>query len=124
MRIQYFNGTAFEQNPDDGCTALPLSRLVLNNGTTTVSGDQAIAVGSGSSSATLLNPVVNGDAGLTFSAPGSVGYIDVSADLSLLPWLRYDWDGDGSHDDDPAARASFGIYKGRPGMIYMRESFR
>ncbi|MGE4491833.1 MAG: DUF6701 domain-containing protein, partial [Syntrophotalea sp.] len=63
-------------------------------------------------------------AGLTFSAPGSNGYIQVRADLSLLPWLRYDWDGDGAHDDDPAARASFGIYKGRPAVIYMRERFR
>jgi MSHA biogenesis protein MshQ len=124
MRTQYFDGTAFVQNLEDGCTALSLNQLVLNNGTATVSGDLPIAVGSGSSSATLLNPVVAGNTGLTFSAPGSIGYIDVSAGLSLLPWLRYDWDGDGSHDDDPAARASFGIYQGRPGMIYMRESFR
>ncbi|ABA87656.1 type IV pilus biogenesis protein MshQ, putative [Syntrophotalea carbinolica DSM 2380] len=124
MRSEYFTGDAFVQNLEDGCTALALSQLTLNNGTTSVSGDQAIAVGSGSSSAALLSPLLAGDAGLTFSAPGSPGYIDVKADLSLLPWLRYDWDGDGSHDDDPTARASFGIYRGRPGMIYIRESFR
>lgn len=124
VRTEYFNGTAFVQNLQDGCTALDLSQWTLFNGTTTVSGDQTVPVGSGSSSATIYSPVVAGDAGLTFSAPGSNGYIQVSAGLSLLPWLRYDWDGDGSHDDDPTARASFGIYKGRPGMIYMRESFR
>jgi MSHA biogenesis protein MshQ len=124
VRTEYFNGTAFVQNLQDGCTSLDLSQWTLFNGTATVSGDQTVPVGSGSSSATIYSPVVAGDAGLTFSAPGSNGYIQVSAGLSLLPWLRYDWDGDGSHDDDPTARASFGIYKGRPGMIYMRESFR
>ena len=124
LRTEYFDGTAFVQNLQDGCTALSLTQLVLNNGTTTVTGDNPIAVGSGSSSAALSSSMLAGDAGLTFSAPGSNGYIQVSADLSLLPWLRYDWDGDGSHDDDPTARASFGLYKGRPGMIYMRESFR
>lgn len=124
MRSEYFNGSVFVPNHADGCTSLPLGRLILFNGTTTVGGEQPIAVGSGISSATLYDPLVAGDAGLKFSAPGSNGYIQVRADLSLLPWLRYDWDGDGAHDDDPAARASFGIYKGRPAVIYMRERFR
>lgn len=125
LRTEYFDGTSFVQNTGDGCTLLALTQLVQNNGTTTVTVDQPIAVGSGSSQATLDHiPMLAGDAGLTFSAPGSNGYIQVRADLTLLPWLRYDWDGDGSHDDGPAARASFGLYKGRPGMIYMRESFR
>ncbi|MGE4544393.1 MAG: DUF6701 domain-containing protein [Pedobacter sp.] len=125
LRTEYFDGTVFVQNLQDACTALALTDLVLNNGTTIVPGDQPIAVGSGSSQATLGNiPMLTGDAGLIFSAPGSDGYVQMRVDLSLLPWLHYDWDGDGSHDDDPTARASFGLYKGRPGMIYMRESFR
>lgn len=125
LRAEYFDGTSFVKNTGDGCTALALTQLVLKSGTTTVTGDQPVAVGSGSSQAALGHiPMLAGDAGLIFSAPGSNGYIQVRADLTLLPWLRYDWDGDGSHDDDPTARASFGIYKGRPGMIYMRESFR
>jgi MSHA biogenesis protein MshQ len=125
LRAEYFDGTSFVKNTGDGCTALALTQLELKSGTTTVTGDQPVAVGSGSSQASLGHiPMLAGDAGLTFSAPGSNGYIQVRTDLTLLPWLRYDWDGDGSHDDSPSARASFGIYKGRPGMIYMRESFR
>ncbi len=120
MRTEYFDGTAFRQNWQDGCTPFALTQLLLND----APGDQPVAVGSGSSSATLRSPMLAGDAGLSFSAPGSNGYIQVRTDLSLLPWLRYDWDGDGSHDNAPTARASFGLYKGRPGMIYMRESFR
>lgn len=114
LRAEYYNGSSFVTNEDDYCTSLSVSQLSLT-GTVT-------------STPTLHNlsnsPLAAGDAGLVFSAPNVTGYIDVQLDLSLLPWLRYDWDGDGSHDDDPTARASFGLYKGRPGMIYMRESFR
>jgi MSHA biogenesis protein MshQ len=124
LRAEYFDGSAFVRNPDDGCTSLALTQLTLNNGTTSVSGDQPVAVGTGSSSATLLSPMVAGDAGLSFSAPGDDGFIDVQLDLSLLPWLRYDWDGDGLHDNDPQGRATFGIYKSRPSLIYRRETYR
>lgn len=65
------------------------------------------------------------------AAPNSTGSIDISVDLSAtgadLPWLRYDWpeDGnlDGMLDDDPRARATFGIWKGRDQVIYMREVY-
>jgi MSHA biogenesis protein MshQ len=36
--------------------------------------------------------------------------------------LQYDWDGDGSVQDPPAARATFGIYKGSEQIIYLRET--
>jgi hypothetical protein len=38
--------------------------------------------------------------------------------------LGCDWDGDGLHDNDPAGRATFGIYKSRPGLICRRETYR
>jgi MSHA biogenesis protein MshQ len=59
---------------------------------------------------------------LEFSAPGSEGFIDVLADLSSLPWLLFDWKGVGP--EGPTARATFGIYKSRPGIIYRRETYR
>lgn len=124
LQAEYFNGTAFAANSGDSCTSLPLAQLSLSNGSGTVPGSNSIEVGSGTTSASLLDPLLAGDANLSFSAPGDEGYVDVTADLSLLDWLRYDWDGDGSHDDDPQGRATFGIYKGRPSMIYLRESYR
>jgi MSHA biogenesis protein MshQ len=124
LRAEYFDGGSFVTNDADICTSLALSQLTLSNTSGTVSADQPMAVGAGSTVASLLDPLVNGDAGLTFSAPGAEGYVDVAAGLALLPWLRYDWDGDGSHDDDPAARATFGIYRSRPSLIYRRETWR
>ncbi len=53
--------------------------------------------------------------------------IDLGATGANLPWLRYDWpeDGnlDGLLDDDPQARATFGIWSGRDQLIYMREVY-
>jgi hypothetical protein len=43
---------------------------------------------------------------------------------STVPaWLRYDWDNTTPGDENPSARASFGIYKGNPRHIYMRELY-
>ncbi|OEU72257.1 MAG: hypothetical protein BA869_04520 [Desulfuromonadales bacterium C00003107] len=128
LRAEYYNGTAFIPNGGDSCTSLPLSQLSLNNGSTTDAGNIPIPItnadGSGTTSASLSNPFLAGDANLSFSPPGDDGYVDVTANLILLNWLRFDWDGDGSHDDDPLGRATFGIYKGRPSLIYLRETYR
>jgi len=37
--------------------------------------------------------------------------------------LRFDWNGDGT-EDDPTSRATFGIFKGNPALIYTREMYR
>ncbi|MEZ4601455.1 MAG: DUF6701 domain-containing protein [Syntrophotaleaceae bacterium] len=124
LRAEYYDDGAFVRNLDDGCTALALTQLTFDNGTTSVFGDQPVAVGTGSSNAALLSPMVSGDAGLTFSPPSDDGFIDVQVDLSALPWLRYNWDGIGGHDNDPTGRATFGIYRGRPSLIYRRETYR
>lgn len=124
LRAEYFDGTAFVFNSGDSCTSLPVTQLSLSNGSGTVTGNNPIAVGSGTTSATLIDPLLAGDANLSFSSPGDEGYVDVTADLSLSDWLRFDWDGDGSHDNDPQGRATFGIYKGRPSIIYQRETYR
>ncbi|MEZ4484258.1 MAG: DUF6701 domain-containing protein [Syntrophotaleaceae bacterium] len=124
LRAEYYDGSAFVANNGDSCTGLPLTQLTLSNGVATVSGDNPIAVGSGTTSASLFDPFVSGDANLSFSAPGDEGFIDVTVGLGSLDWLRYDWNGDGSHDEDPLGRATFGIYKGRPSLIYLRETYR
>ena len=66
-----------------------------------------------------------GDAALSLGATGATntGYFDVTYDLTSKSWLLGDWDGDASYDDDPASRATFGIFKGSDMLIYSREIY-
>ena len=62
------------------------------------------------------NPII-------LSAPGvgNDGSVDISLDVPA--YLEYDWNGDGNHDDDPTATATFGIYRGNNSTIYLRELY-
>ncbi len=73
--------------------------------------------------------LTNGAGALTLSAPGAGndGSVDPTVHLEPAgadrPWLQYDWDGDGAHDDNPAARATFGIFSNEVEWIYQREVY-
>ena len=119
---EYYNGTSFIKNTDDACTTVTISQLSFN------SGSNPISIGSSTSTASIANsPLALGLAGLSLSAPGSgnTGDVDITSTnfISSFPWLAYDWDGNGSHDNSPSARATFGIYKGNSNQIYFREVY-
>ncbi|MFQ5515077.1 MAG: DUF6701 domain-containing protein [Myxococcota bacterium] len=119
LRAEYYDGLGFVTHSSDSCSSLPLAELSLTQSP------------AGLSIATLANdPLLMGDAGLSFSAPGAgnTGTIDITADLTsstgaALEWLFYDWDGDGGHDDNPTGRATFGIFKGDDAVIFLREVY-
>jgi hypothetical protein len=128
---EYFDGSSFVSNSADNCTSLSLSSNVTLSNPDTASGsiepgNTVMTVGSGTSQAILGNSTLSaGDAALSFSAPaaGNTGYIDVNGNFSNLPWLLFDWDHNGSHDNSPSARASFGLYNGGNMQIYRREVY-
>lgn len=140
LRLQYWNGSGFVLNSADSCTALTADRLTL---TSPAVAERAPGLDPIRPNATAGNTTtgqmpanfVAGVGDLLFSAPGDggEGWVDVAIHFSAFSyggdsydeafsWLRFDWDGDGSHDDDPRARASFGIYRNDPAIIYWRES--
>jgi hypothetical protein len=121
LRAEYWTGTGFALNSADSCTAVPLAELALAPSPVLLA-----------TTPSLTSPLSAGDAGLSLSAPGTPGYVDLQLDLSTatgaaVPWLRYDWpfDGnsDGSFDDDPQCRATFGIYRGEEPLVYLREVY-
>ncbi len=129
---EYFNGSAFVGNAADNCTGLSLSSQIRLGNSATAGGVQkagntAMTIPpAGSSAASLAHtPLLSGQAGLSFSAPGAgnTGSIDVSGSFNSLPWLLFDWDHNGVHDNSPTAKATFGIYKGSSQQIYLRELY-
>jgi len=120
LHTEYYNGSGFVTNTQDGCIQITSAMLTPSAGTFA-----SVPVGGGTTTGTIANnPVLAGDAGLSFSAPGTgnVGDFTLQATLGALPWLRYDWDGNGVNDNDPPpARISFGTYSGSKRQIYIRE---
>ena len=151
MQVEYFADQGggigvFVTNIDDAptpvtdtCTELNLQNAVRLTGSGgEQNGDAASVPLQGTGGTTRLVDPASGlppapdpefDSGATtllFQAPtpsGNTGFVDIRIDLSAdgMEWLRYDWDGDGNFDDDPTARASFGIFPGRREIIYIRE---
>ncbi len=121
MIVEYFNGTTYQVNINDGCTSYNVNDLLVTDGLTTP----------GASTITVINPIaVLGDLGVNLTSPGAdnVGQINITGQLSggivENKWLRYDWDGDGLFNNDPEATATFGIYKGNDVNIYIQQVYQ
>ncbi|MEE4295007.1 MAG: LamG domain-containing protein, partial [Wenzhouxiangella sp.] len=122
------NGTWWTHS-SDSCTAIDLATQVTlrNDAGASVAGTESIAVaaGGGTTSIDLGNSateLVSGTGHFHFTAPLSPGWVDLILDLDMdWPFLRDDLNGDGNFDDNPSARASFGLFEGSPNRIFLRE---
>ena len=130
IKTEYFNGVDWIDNTADQCTTLTLAyQLQLSNPETGgggwVSGNTTMTIANGTTSGTL-NPLANGSAILSLSAPGedNQGYVNIKSQISgSYNWLLGDYDGDGLYDDEASARASFGLFKGSDTIIFKRELY-
>ncbi|MFV2060807.1 MAG: DUF6701 domain-containing protein [Gammaproteobacteria bacterium] len=119
--------TGFAVNTADNCTPLTPALLDLSNATDNPApGVMTITIGSSSTTGAVNNnPVVTGSAELQFSAPNQPGYVDIDVNMIGLGYLQFDWNNDGSHNNNPAtARATFGSYRGDDRIIYWKELFK
>jgi MSHA biogenesis protein MshQ len=113
---EFWSGFSFQKNNLDTCSTIAAANLA------------SVASPPGLSVPSVVNaPALAGDINYSYPAPGAgnVGYVDTTTDLSAAAqlWLRYDWDADGEFDNDPSARATFGIFEGNPVQIYMRQVY-
>jgi len=138
MHVEHYDGTAFVDFPADVCSLATVSLTPVDGSLAVGTGanpgetcirDDAGKSGSNNCSATtgptteqFTAPPANADFNLWLKAPGQnfTGNVDVKATVDS--WLRFDWNGDGT-PDNPAARATFGIYRGDDRIIYWRERF-
>ena len=138
MQAEYYDTSSlsFLPNPSDNCSSFTTADLILSSAVEAgqVDGDIQVLVGQTSAATIANNPLSLGDAGLSFCPPsnpacinptsGNDGYIDVLLNLGGFPYLQFDWDGDGTYNDNPGARATFGIYKGNSKQIYYRQIYQ
>jgi MSHA biogenesis protein MshQ len=133
IQAEYFNGHNWQLNDADQCTTFTLSpdfqlsNAETNSGSLQV-GTATMTIDAGTTTATLTdnNPLANGTATMTFSAPGedNQGYVDIQSQTSLNhDWLLGDFDNDGIYDDEATGRASFGLFKGSDNIIFRREVY-
>jgi predicted acyltransferase (DUF342 family) len=114
---EYWSGVGWSKSNTDTCTSIADPNLV------------SVAVPVGLSTPTVFNtPFASaGNVDYVYPSPGAgnVGHIDTTTDLDSAShlWLRYDWDSDGVYDNDPAARATFGIFDGDPVQIYIQQIY-
>jgi MSHA biogenesis protein MshQ len=119
LRAEHFDGLRFVANAADTCSDVPFAQLAATKSPVTLPTTPAIA----------NHPLVAGSAGLTLSAPGAgnTGSVLLGVNLATgaanLPWLRYDWNGDGTHAENPSGTGTFGVYKGSDAVVDVRERY-
>ncbi len=128
---EYWDGSLWRTSVDDDCTLISLADIDYPNGRINVPTNRIVTVGAGSTTGNYANlfsgnvVFTGGEAGHFFSAPGAgnTGSFQVEVNLNAYPWLRFDWNMDGSFDDLtlPSASYSFGSYRGHDRVIYWRE---
>jgi MSHA biogenesis protein MshQ len=143
IRTEYWNGTTFVTNADDSCTVLARSNVTLSNYQGNLNACETampatIPFSAGVGKAVLSAPgsVNNGSVDLRVNLNGVTGNFCTGVGGSESPvtsagrayllgrWNNADNDGkpSTSYDDDPVARATFGVYRGSEEVIHVREN--
>ncbi|MGB0751474.1 MAG: DUF6701 domain-containing protein, partial [Gammaproteobacteria bacterium] len=129
FRTEYFNGTDWSAMSIDNCTSVARSAVTYPGGAIDDDNNLNVTVGGGQTTgsyADMTSSQINfqsGDAGQAFSAPGAgnIGAFSVTVSVSAQPWLQFDWDGDGQHDDAalPAAQYDFSsFFRGHDRVLF------
>jgi len=120
MSSQYWNGTTFALNTADNCTTIAAGDIGLGN--------YQKNLASGETAVSISGRFSGGNSNLKLSQPGAGnnGSVDLTVDLSAAgadqSYLQGKWLG-ANYDQNPVARATFGVYKSADEFIYMREIY-
>lgn len=135
IETQFWNGSHFIRNTADACTQFSANQVTLSNWrrdlnpcetSVTLSGRFNAGRGSlrlsapGDGNTGSVDLALN--LGVTGSGNACVGGASVAAAGAASSWLQGAWNG-AAYDQNPAARASFGLYRGSRSLIYMREMY-
>jgi len=135
IETRYWNGSGFALNTADFCTQLAANQVALSGWRRNLNACET--------SVSLSGRFNAGRGNLRLSAPGAgnTGSVDLTVQLGATAsgstcvggavtaaaaasqtWLQGRWSG-GTYNQNPAARASFGLYRGSKSLIYLREMY-
>ena len=109
LKAEVWNGSQFVLHSADSCT--PVDSAFL-----TATGTPALTKSGGN---TTLGAGVNALNSLLLAPPGQNG--SWTLQYAAPTWLKYDWKPATAGDENPAATALFGRYRGNDRLIYQRE---
>lgn len=120
IETRYWNGSGFALNAADSCTQLAAANVALSNWQRNLNAPETAV--------TLGGRFNAGRGNLRLSAPGAgnTGSVDLTVQLGAAAqsWLQGHWsNATPGYDQDPAARASFGLHRGSKPLIYLREMY-
>jgi hypothetical protein len=123
IQIEYFDNTGFIQTVDDNCSSYDASKVSLSSTNTSNSLNPAMT--------NILTDPVGGTGlfikgktqAILLEATGAENQGNMGVSYDAYDWLKFDWDNDGTHDNEPAAVATFGLFRGNDRIIYSREVF-
>ncbi|WP_448214301.1 DUF6701 domain-containing protein [Colwellia sp. MEBiC06753] len=121
LSTQYLSDAAnmtFTHNKQDSCTLISSAASDwTRTDRDTSSGLTAAQVSVQGAGGQMINGVYNGVE--LKSDNGNQGSVNV--EYTTLPWLLFDWAGDGLQDNNAKAVATFGRYRGNDRIIYWKE---
>jgi len=136
MTVQQWDGSNFITNVDENCitpsiTSKETSGAIWSGGLTDwqyrlVDSDGSDSLGVANTSASLSGTIVNGEFNtppnqFIFSAPNNSEQGPLQFEYQVPTWLQYDWEDDGSFDENPTGLISFGLFRGNDRIISWRE---
>lgn len=135
IETQFWDGSHFVRNTADACTQFSANQVTLSNWRRDLNAcDTSVALsgrfvggrgtlrlgapGAGNTGSVDLRL----NLGVTGSGNACVGGASIAASGAAQSWLQGAWNG-AAYDQNPAARASFGLYRGSRALIYLREMY-
>ena len=140
VSAEHWNGTAFGINTLDSCTTVPTTAVSFGNlrrwlTVADTAASVAVTLSGGSGKLSLAAPQAGRrgtvDVALSLGSsatdasclqPWTTGTGDAATASAGLPYLRGAWCGS-THNNDPAARATFGLQRGNDTHVYRREMY-
>ncbi|WP_061010742.1 DUF6701 domain-containing protein [Vibrio sp. CUB2] len=121
LRVEYWNGSRFIANSDDSQTSVlgeteDSSQVHIWPTDNTA---KVVSLGAGGRVSSGYSRSVTAMEAESYRQQTRV-WLQLDGVLNAIPWLKYDWDKDGS-EENPSSVVTFGIHRGNDRVIYRGE---